>query len=109
MNLSSKIVIAVGRTNEGAHQTTNCMASQYFNNVDCPTWVNLVEEPEVLDSHMPSASSHLLGLVLASVNASLLSSKTVDLVVYGMGSEVRQNEVLISSVMRRSGMSDHML
>jgi len=33
-----------------------------FLNVDCPTWVNLVEEPEVLDSHMPSASSYLLGL-----------------------------------------------
>ena len=33
-----------------------------FHNVDCLRWVNLVEEPEVFDSHMPSASSHLLGL-----------------------------------------------
>ena len=33
-----------------------------FLNVNQPTWVNLVEEPEVLDSHMPSVNSHLLGL-----------------------------------------------
>jgi hypothetical protein len=34
-----------------------------FLNVNWPTWVDLVEEPEVLDSHMLSASSHLLGLI----------------------------------------------
>ena len=38
------------------------LAAVDFLNVNRPVWVGLVEEPEVLDSHMPSVSSHFLGL-----------------------------------------------
>jgi hypothetical protein len=79
-----------------------------FLNVNWPTRVNLVEEPEVLDSHMPSAISHLLGLGERQCTGVVFVDSRFGH-VWNWVSEVSQNEVLISSMMRRSGISEHML